>query len=52
MYKDRVLIDELDDFLKLRGFIREETIWQYHNGEKMWVTLFIFILEKLLLMMR
>jgi FkbM family methyltransferase len=36
MYKDCVLIDELDDFLKLHGFIREETIWQYHNGEKTW----------------
>lgn len=36
MYKDCVLIDELDEFLKLHGFIREETIWNYHNGEKTW----------------
>lgn len=36
MYKDCVLIDELDEFLKLHGFIREQTIWNYHNEAKTW----------------
>lgn len=36
MYKDCVLIDELDEFLKTHGFIREETIWNYHSEKKTW----------------
>ena len=36
MYKDCVLIDDLDKFLEQHGFIREETFWYYHKEEKTW----------------
>lgn len=36
MYKGCVLVGELDRFLEKHGFKREETVWQYHNGQETW----------------